>query len=94
MSREALAAELLRQLDGMYRALLEDDLDAWRQRYRNDCVNLGRPVQLLRPDGSREQALALDVDQDFGLMVRLDDGVEKTVYTGEVSVRGLYGYAE
>jgi len=94
VSREALAAELLGQLDGMYRALLEDDLDAWRQRYRRDCVNLGRPVQLLRPDGSREQALALDVDRELGLMVQLEDGTVKTVYTGEVSVRGLYGYAE
>lgn len=94
VSREALAAALLQRLDEMYRALLADDLEAWRQRYRRDCVNLGRLVQLLRPDGSREQALALDVDRELGLIVRLNDCTVKTVYTGEVSVRGLYGYAE
>ena len=92
--REALAAALLQRLDEMYMALLANDLDVWRQRYRRDCVNLGRAVQLLHPDGRREQALALDVDRELGLVVRLEDGQEKTVYTGEVSVRGLYGYVE
>lgn len=94
VEREALAAVLLQRLDEMYRALLADELDVWRQSYRRDCVNIGKAVQLLYPDGSREQALALAVDQELGLVVRLNDGAEKTIYTGEVSVRGLYGYVE
>ena len=57
-------------------------------------MNLGKPVQLIQSDGSREQATALDVDEAFGLVVRTADGVEKTVRSGEVSVRGLYGYVE
>lgn len=94
VSREALAAELLRRLDEMYRALLADDLEGWRQRYSRDCVNLGKTVQLLRPDGTREQAIAIDLDRDLGLVVQMKDCTVKTIYTGEVSVRGLYGYAE
>ena len=42
----------------------------------------------------QERGLALDVDGQFGLVVRWADGTETTVRTGEVSVRGLYGYVE
>ena len=93
VSREALAGAILRALDGMYRDLLADDLDAWRGAYRAACVNLGREVRILRPD-REEQATALDVDRDFGLVVRLADGREEILRSGEVSVRGLSGYAE
>lgn len=93
VSREALAAALLRELDKMYRALLAGELDPWREAYRQDCVNLGRPVQLLYP-GGRKQAVALDIDEEFGLVVRLEDGEVTVVRSGEVSVRGLYGYVE
>ena len=91
--REVLAGAILRALDRMYRDLLADDLDAWRGAYRAACVNLGREVRILRPD-REEQATALDVDRDFGLMVRLADGREEILRSGEVSVRGLSGYAE
>ena len=59
---------------------------------RAACGNLGRAVRILRPD-REEQATALDVDRDFGLMVRLADGREEILRSGEVSVRGLSGYA-
>ena len=45
-------------------------------------------------DGTRTAAEAIDIDADFGLIVRTGDGAQKTVYSGEVSVRGLYGYVE
>ena len=44
--------------------------------------------------GPRETAEAVDVDEDFSLIVRLPDGSRKTIRSGEVSVRGLWGYAE
>ena len=43
-----------------------------------------------RPDPGH----GLDIDDQFGLVVRREDGTEETVRTGEVSVRGLYGYVE
>lgn len=94
VSRGALAAELLEALDRMYQALLAGDLAAYLAAYRQDCVNLGRQVQLLFPDGRRETAAAVGIDGEFGLIVRTDDGTERTVRSGEVSVRGLYGYLE
>lgn len=93
VSRPALAAALLEELDRAYGALKQGDLEEYRTRYRRDCVNLGKPVRLMGP-GGQEAARALDIDRDFGLVVRTPDGGEKTVRSGEVSVRGLYGYTE
>lgn len=92
--REPLAAALLRRLDAMYRDLLSGSLAPWRQDYRAACVTLGREVRVLRPDGRETLATALDVDRDFGLIVRRTDGTEEILRSGEVSVRGLSGYAE
>lgn len=94
VSRAALAAALIGEIDALYEALVKGDLAAYVDVFRRDCVNLGKTVQLIAPDGVRETAEALDVDEQFGLRVRMADGTERTVRTGEVSVRGLYGYLE
>ena len=93
VSRPALAAALIRALDGMYADLLAGTLEEYRTAYRRACVNLGRTVQLVTPRG-RETAEAVDIDPEFGLVVRDAAGTLRTVRSGEVSVRGLYGYAE
>lgn len=93
VSRPALAAALIQELDRLYEALEAGDLAPYLAAYRERCVNLGRTVQLLS-GGQRETAEALDIDGDFGLVVRLPDGRTRTVRSGEVSVRGLYGYTE
>ena len=63
----------------------------WLERYRADCLTLGRPVRLLRA-GGEEAAVAEAVDETFALVVRRPDGRRETVSSGEVSVRGLLGY--
>jgi BirA family biotin operon repressor/biotin-[acetyl-CoA-carboxylase] ligase len=93
VSRPALAAALIEELDRLYRDLKAGDLTEYLAAYRRDCVNLGRQVQLLSPAG-RETATALDIDPEFGLVVRGADGERRTIRSGEVSVRGLYGYVE
>lgn len=93
VSRPALAAALIGELDRLYDALKTGELSDYLAEYRRDCVNLGKTVQLLSP-GGRETVTAVDVDEAFGLVVRRADGTEKTVRSGEVSVRGMYGYVE
>jgi len=93
VSRAALAAALIRELDRMYADLRAGDLTAYLSAYRRDCVNLGRQVQLIGPAG-RETVTAVGIDDDFGLTVRNGAGETWTVRSGEVSVRGLYGYIE
>lgn len=92
VSRPALAAAMVEEFYRLSESL-GGDIREWVDAYRRDCVTLGRRVRLLWAERQTE-ADALDIDGEFGLVVRLPDGRETTVRTGEVSVRGLYGYAE
>lgn len=94
VSRPAIAAALIEELDRAYAALCGGDVSAYLERCRRDCVNIGRRVQLVTPDGRREEADAIGLDEQFGLIVRDAYGTERVIRAGEVSVRGLYGYVE
>ena len=56
-----------------------------------DCATIGREVRVIRGSSERN-AFAETVDDDFALVVRYEDGTRETVFSGEVSVRGLEGY--
>ena len=93
VGRAALAAAMIEELDRMYDALLRGDTRAYLDAYRRDCLTIGREVQLLWQD-VRERVRAVGVDDELGLEVIRADGSRETIRTGEVSVRGLYGYVE
>ena len=88
--RNRLIAEMVRALENMDRKLPSSPA-AMLDRYRADCMTLGRQVSIVRGDEVRH-ATALDIDSEGGLIVRYDTGETATVTSGEVSVRGLYGY--
>ena len=85
-----LAAAIIRALDRMY-AAFPADKDRWLAQYRADCLTPGNPVRLITPAASRD-AYATGIDEEFRLLVEYPDGTTSAVSTGEVSVRGLYGY--
>lgn len=60
-------------------------------RYKADCLTLGQQVTVLR-GGKAYCGKAIDLDADGGLIVELSNGQTETVSSGEVSVRGMYGY--
>ncbi len=93
VSRAALAAAMIEELDALYMALLRHRLAPYLEAYRNDCLTIGQEVQLLWED-VHEKVLAVGVDDDLGLQVMRANGTEDVIRTGEVSVRGLYGYVE
>ncbi len=64
---------------------------ALMNRFRQDCVTVGNPVCVVRGDAVRHGA-ALEIDEDGGLLVEYADGSRETVTSGEVSIRGMYGY--
>ena len=57
-----------------------------RQQYCTRCINLGRRVSYQGGAGQ-----ALDVDDDGRLVVRDGASGEQRIFTGEVSVCGIYG---
>ena len=62
----------------------------WMDRYRRDCVTIGRAVSVSRA-GETQWGQAVDVDDRGALLVDFGQGPE-AVQSGEVSVRGMYGY--
>lgn len=85
-----LAGHMVQALYKMRKTLLTHKA-AILQAYRKDCMSVGRQVVLLRGEEKR-YGTALDVANDGGLVVRFEDGTVETVQSGEISVRGLYGY--
>lgn len=85
-----LAAHLIQTLYESNKILLSQRNNIM-ERYRLDCITTGRQVVLVRGD-ERQYGTALRVEDDGGLTVHFDNGQVRTVQSGEVSIRGLYGY--
>lgn len=90
--RAALTAALIEELYAIGDAL-GGEIGGYVEEYRRACVNLGREARLVWTE-EQKRAQVLDIDDRFGLVVRLENGEVTTVRSGEVSVRGLYGYTE
>jgi len=88
--RVALTAALIRQLS-LAADALPGRTEPWMQDYKAHCITLHRDVQLLR-NGQIRPAYAEDLDNQGALLVTLPNGTKETVFSGEVSVRGMYGY--
>ena len=88
--REPVIQAMLQQLRQASDALLHDPRP-WMDSYKRHCLTIGKDVQLIRADEIR-QAHVDDMDEDGALLVTLPDGTKETVFSGEVSVRGMYGY--
>ena len=90
VSPQRLAAAMICQLYAMSQTLLTEK-EQWMATYKANCITLGKDIQVIRPD-SVLPGKALDIDEDGGLVVQYTDGSIQTVASGEVSVRGMYGY--
>lgn len=62
----------------------------FKEEYRRRCVTLGKEVRLIK-NGTERIAFAVDIADNGYLLCRDESGVF-AVSSGEVSVRGLYGY--
>lgn len=90
VSRAAFAGALVNRLEALGQAVCSGarlSLD----RYRADCVTLGRDIRILQGDQIRF-GRAMDIDDGGALLVRRPDGGMEALNYGEVSVRGMYGY--
>ena len=87
---ELVAAAMIRELWNMEQTLLTEK-QVWIDLYKANCITLGKDIQVIRGDVV-SPGKALDVDSDGGLVVEYTDGRIETVASGEVSIRGMYGY--
>ena len=87
---DVVAAAMIQALQKMDSQLLSAKAQILAQ-YKKDCITLGQEIVLLRGDGKR-YGIARDIDSDGGLVVEFQSGTLEVVSSGEVSVRGMYGY--
>ena len=86
----AVAAAMIQAIQIMDQQLLSGK-DKILSQYRYDCITLGQEIVLLRGEEKR-YGIARDIDPDGGLVVEFQSGTLEVVSSGEVSVRGMYGY--
>lgn len=90
VSRAVLSAEIIRAMHRMSETLLSDQGN-WLEQYRRDCITVGNTVSVVRGDEIRH-AVATGIDDKGALLVQYADGSAEAVNSGEVSIRGMYGY--
>ena len=81
--RNSLVAAVLNELFAIYEKLSERE---YMEDYRRWANVIGKDVRFTSGDGWMD-AKALDIDDDGGLLVQLDNGEKKTLRTGEITLR-------
>lgn len=86
VSRAALLAGILNNLDDLYQDFLNGNfphiLSAWKEM----SVTLNRQVKV-ESIGMSEEGMAIDIDEDGALLLQIKDGTIKKVLAGDVSLR-------
>ena len=90
IDRFRVAAAELDALYAMSQGLMARQ-EAMLEQYRKDCITIGQEISLVRGEEVRH-GKALDVDDAGALVVLFPDGHTEAINSGEVSVRGMYGY--
>ena len=92
--RAVLVQYVMEAFEKNYELFLETlDFSLLQENYNALLVNRDAKVKVLDPK-EEYTGMAKGIDKDGDLLVETKDGAVKKVYAGEVSVRGLYGYAE
>lgn len=90
-SRKEILASILKEFEKLYDSFKERGLSSMIDEYKSLSVTLGNQVKVLSSVDSFE-GKAVDITDDGLLVVRLENGAERKVISGDVSVRGVNGY--
>lgn len=90
--RSTLIAHVMNHFEENYERFLESkDLSFMQEAYNQILVNCNREVTIINPN-QEYHAVAKGITSSGELVVQREDGVTEEIYSGEVSVRGIYGY--
>lgn len=92
ISRSNLVTLILDHFGKNYEIFMQQlSLAPFQESYNKRLIHMGRQVKLLC--GEKEEIrTSLGIDAEGALIVRDENGQTEKVISGEVSVRGLYGY--
>lgn len=85
MTRDRLIAEILKQIIYHIENIGDKSII---EEYKKRSAVLDKNIEIHRHDGEVTHAVAVDIDDRGGLVVRMCDGTEQTLNTGEISIRG------
>lgn len=92
VKRSNLIASVMEAWEAYYRIFLRtSDLSALACEYNSILANCGKEVKVLSPSGDY-LGISHGINERGELLVELSDGTVREVLSGEVSVRGIYGY--
>ena len=92
VTRSILIAEIMNEFGPLLEEFEKEcDLGFIRGMYLDRLVNAGKKVKVLSPSGDYE-ALARGINENGELLVETEGGKIHAINSGEVSVRGVYGY--
>jgi BirA family biotin operon repressor/biotin-[acetyl-CoA-carboxylase] ligase len=92
VDRKNLLANILNNFERIYKAFIEnDDFSEVINICREKSILLGKEVNIISGQKTT-RAKAIDIDNEGELVVQYEDETFGKVLSGEVSVRGLYGY--
>lgn len=91
-NRAVLIAACMKRFEEYYGRFMEtQDFSALKEEYDSLLVGIGGKVRVLEP-GNEYDGVSEGINSAGELLVRREDGTLTSVYAGEVSVRGIYGY--
>lgn len=92
VNRCQLLGSFLTYFERYYEVFLKtEDLSQLEEAYNSLLVNRGREVKIIEK-GCERVLTAIGIDQNGALLVKDEEGRQEAIISGEVSVRGLYGY--
>ena len=91
IDRCKVASAMMEALHRMDTILLTEKA-AILEIYRENCITIGQEVSLLRVGEEVRHGRAVGMDDEGALIVEFEDSHREAVNSGEVSVRGMYGY--
>lgn len=89
-TRNEIIARELNYFEYYYKKFLTGGLGAILDEYKENCVTIGRDVTVIYKKET-VTGKAVDIDENGALVVETENGIIR-VTSGEVSVRGIYGY--
>ncbi len=90
VSRTELIASVMNEFEPLYEKFLKSGFEPISEQYRRLCVTIGRDIRVIFR-GNEITGTAVDINKNGGLIVKTENDTI-TVTSGEVSVRGIYGY--
>lgn len=88
--RYKIVQRFLKEFEILYKKFIKGGIAAITDDYRELCVTIGKEVSVIYPNRTIN-GRAIDINNNGELIVETDKGIIE-VDSGEVSVRGMYGY--